>query len=416
MQTYSLELVDLPRDPHEPDTTLFQRINNHGQMTGQFVGEPYWWNGGQWTQITTDRSGGRATGINDDGLIVGLHHDFPPTKAFVYEQGKLTDILPSADSYAAAVNNSGLVVGTEDNQPFTWDWKTRTLTKIRLLPGHIRAEASAVNDQGHVVGISRRNLDVEDQTTRQPNPYQLFFYSEGKDPSDARGDVITVARMNNADVVCGTRRGAQMVNGSWPDRAYRAELSSGTAVFEDIVPASDAGIKISNAYDINDAGVVVGSCTKGAFVHYPTGHPNHGFHVLGPQVYGTEDWFLQEATGINDHGIIVGNGTFKGAPRSFKLIPARERSPLETKALQFLVLFGAVTAGGSGIGLLPGGKLKPIPEPLWDRLNQAEKDLYLGAAIESLSRAIGETPAAKLLHDAGLQITEQAIEELPEPS
>jgi hypothetical protein len=82
-----------------------------------------------------------------------------------------------------------------------------------------------------------------------------------------------------------------------------------------------------------------------AFVHYPAGHSEAGFHDLAPRVQGADGWELERAVDINDRGIIIGNGRYYGRQRSFVLYPNQERSRFEIdNMLTFVKLIGAESA------------------------------------------------------------------------
>ena len=252
--------------------------------------------------------------------------------------------------------------------------------------------------------------------------------SENRDGTNSRaflyrdGDLIDVGAaswltgLNDADVATGSKA----FNDQYPWRAYRADLSSGTAVFSDLGHSPLPGFTGSHGNGINNAGIVVGHSFKTpedghwqAFVDYPAGHSDAGFHDLAARVDGAEGWELETAVDINDKGVIVGNGKLNGQPRSFMLFPTKVRSRFEIETvLQFVQIFGGVTAGGSGTGILPGGKPIPIPLPVWLALSQPERDLELAAALVELARSLGDNRAAETVRGAGRQIREQAIEEL----
>jgi hypothetical protein len=68
--------------------------------------------------------------------------------------------------------------------------------------------------------------------------------------------------------------------------------------------------------------------------------------------------------------------------------------------LGLLVIFGGATVGGPGWGLLPGGKPVPIDPhgPMrerWEQMTEAERDFYLGLAIQHLDSIVSGASGAR---------------------
>jgi hypothetical protein len=85
--------------------------------------------------------------------------------------------------------------------------------------------------------------------------------------------------------------------------------------------------------------------------------------------------------------------------------------------LGLLGIFGGATVGGPGWGLLPGGKPVPIDPhgPMrqrWDQLTEAERDFYLGLAIQHLDSIVSGGERGEIVQQAGREIVENAIKEL----
>jgi probable HAF family extracellular repeat protein len=83
-----------------------------------------------------------------------------------------------------------------------------------------------------------------------------------------------------------------------------------------------AGFSSSSANALNNLGQVVGNLSNDI-------GPTHAFvwqsgvmTDLNTLIPGDSGWVLQEATGINDNGQIVGVGVVQGRTRAFRLDPA----------------------------------------------------------------------------------------------
>jgi len=178
-------------------------INNLGHVVGTEANVGYVWKGGKLKMLGT-LGGSRSTpaDINDKGVIVGsstLPGD-TVVHAFVYRNGQMTDLnWPWAMSYATGVNERGHIVGWSGDTAYTSHAILDNGTTITDLGRHTSAQG--INNLDQVVGT--RTVDGESHA---------FIYTHGR-----------VYDLN-------TRLDA----------------------------TSDPGWKLRVAYDINDAGVIVG--------------------------------------------------------------------------------------------------------------------------------------------------------------
>ena len=133
--------------------------------------------------VYTLSSGTHPTGVNDRGLVIGdIYSSDPqpsgnltqpllprPSLAYIHAASDGVDIgtLGGLNSHAAAVNNSGLVVGNSDtasgaNHAFLFTPTNISqpgigkMIDLGVLPGMTASAALGVNDQGQVVGWSSK--------------------------------------------------------------------------------------------------------------------------------------------------------------------------------------------------------------------------------------------------------------------
>jgi hypothetical protein len=238
--------------------------------------------------------------------------------------------------------------------------------------------------------------------------------------------------VNNADVITGSamRAGPTPVGPSVPPptRAFRLDASVKRPRPELLgLSPAPPGYFANQGFGINDDGAVVGWSADAngnyrAFVDIPSG-VNAGFCDLQDVVVEADDWVLKYAIGISNNGHIVGGGRHHGKYRSFLLTPApdywlkKKFEEVREVLLGLLVIFGGATVGGPGWGLLPGGKPVPIDPhgPMrerWEQMTEAERDLYLGLAIQHLDSIVSGGERGEIVQQAGRQIVESAMKEL----
>lgn len=202
---------------------------------------------------------GRATGTSTDGLFT--------TRACLYQGGALT-ALPSLGglcSDAFDINVSGRIVGSAylagDRFQRPTLWIGGVPIDLGTLAGAAVAtgQAKALNDAGTIVGWSTGASGI------------------------ARA---TLFRTTNVGVVT--------------SRVDLGVLASGSSSFANAINASEQ---------------VVGTSDWRAFLWSAGTMTDLNTHVTA------SGWVLEAATGINDHGRIIGTGSFNGYPRAFMLVP-----------------------------------------------------------------------------------------------
>ena len=112
----------------------------------------------------------QATGINDFGEVVGWFGFNPGSRAFLYSNGKATE-LPDLSSYdqggyssPSRINNEHQIVGTSyDTNGDTRAvlWQNGTITDLGTLGGPLAA-AEAINGKGQIVGWAATNTGAAD--------------------------------------------------------------------------------------------------------------------------------------------------------------------------------------------------------------------------------------------------------------
>jgi probable HAF family extracellular repeat protein len=211
-----------------------------------------------------------AKAINDSGQVAGTTNDSgmvpgaPPSdyRAVLWMGSKVTTLpLPAGftETYANALNNTGMVVGTairENGHRHAVLWRKGGVVDLCTVPPDIYyCEATGVNDLGQAIGFGGG---------------QALLWQNGK----------------------------------------REELAPLSRDYPDMV-----------ALGINNLGQIVGVADKGLPRHAFLWQ-NGTTYDLNGLIPADAGWILQEARAINSHGQIVGWGRHGGKKRAFLLTPA----------------------------------------------------------------------------------------------
>jgi probable HAF family extracellular repeat protein len=251
-----------------------------------------------------------ARAINNNGDVAGSStlsgtDVFASTDAFLYSNGHMKDLgtLGGGSSRAFGVNRFGEVVGdsyTTSIQDHAFLYSNGKMTDLGALGspgGSSLSAANGINDSHQVVGAS----EVADGSGMH-----AFLWSNGKmkDIGTLGGSQSIAYAINNAGQVVGYA--------SPPNSSVHAFLYSGGKM-TDLGAFFDSSVGEA----INNLGVVVGESDSRAFIY--SGGSLRDLNKLIPAGSGV---VLNEATGINDAGQIVANGSNStGQNHAFLLNP-----------------------------------------------------------------------------------------------
>lgn len=301
--------------------------------------------------------GGRnsyAYGINASGQVVGNSDTSNSYHAFrTSATGLISD--PGTDlgsfgttSYGYGINDSGQVVGDSyfSSGPDAIDHAFRTTatgkisdpgTDLGTLGGTI-SKARDINNSGQTVGSSYLAGNTILHAYRTAATGLI---------SDAGADLGSFGGSSGASAIneIGQTVGSSYLSGSSDiSHAFRT-----TATGDLSDPNADLGVLTGGTYAsaiaINSLGVTVG-------VSRIADGTKHGFYVgaFSSAMYDLNDyldpvtgsgWVINEALGINDSGIIVGDAQLNGAEHAIRLTPISTAAPEPSSV--------ALLAGGMGL-------------------------------------------------------------------
>jgi probable HAF family extracellular repeat protein len=295
-------------------------INNNGQVVGYAHGSDgetlYIYADGKVT-VPFRRADGWAwgRGLNDRGSIVGAvceGCEFP--SAFIYRNGTFEGLrgLPGYDAYAQAINNAGQVIGRAGDY-HVGNYYGFLYSKgkvITFFPDANHSTADAINEAGYVVGT------FEDYAYN----VKTFIYQGGRTRVLPVPPLTFPTSINRWTHIVGS------VGFAGVGRAFR--LRAG--VMEDLGALGDGESSWASA--INDAGRVVGTSGHAPDFTRPRAfiHVAGRMHDLNTLTRGRGGFVLQNATGINNPGQIIGSGAYPGEPvgsRPFLLNPIPMPAP-----------------------------------------------------------------------------------------
>jgi probable HAF family extracellular repeat protein len=311
-------------------------INDNGEVvgsSGDSMSRPFLWNRNTGiidlgTLSDMDNFAG-ASGINNAGQVVGSSGN----RAFLWNPNTgMTDfsnLSGRLTSSANAINNAGQIVASSNNQAFLWNPSTGT-TDLGTLPGQNSSFASDINDNGEVVGYSGD---------------RAFLWNENTGIRD-----LGTLPGNNSSAASAINNRGQVVGGSSNNNDFmssRAFLWSETTGMINLgtLPSPDPDnpeYVASYAADINDAGQVVGYSSslfpRRAFLWSESTGMLDLTNLIDPEL----GWWLDEATGINNQGQIIGYSRFGSFEyRGFLLTPKSSQPVPEPMTIGGSILAGA---------------------------------------------------------------------------
>ncbi|QOV90286.1 hypothetical protein [Humisphaera borealis] len=259
-----------------------------------------------------------AAGLNASGNVTGTAIDGSnASRAFFFNGTSKTNLgtLGGSFSIGTAINDSDQVVGSsQDEDEFgpehAFLWQSGTMTDLGTLStvGSDYSKALAINSSGQIAGESNTATGELHAFRRTDGALIDMGVVSGDSYSSARG-------INDAGLITG--KSGRITNNVTLERIF---LFNGTTMTN---LGRLSGDNVAQGNDVNAGGVVVGYSANNSDLVDQRAVLHNGTSLvdLNTLIDAGSGWFLTEATGINDSGVIVGTGVLNGTQRAFILTP-----------------------------------------------------------------------------------------------
>jgi probable HAF family extracellular repeat protein len=352
--TPSFTSIELRSLAGTPGNVVATGINRYGDVVGSSDDKPFVYYHRNRTVVQLGGVAGTlsASGINDHEQIAGEQINVTGIFPLEWTPNGGVMVLPTGTlGMATAIGNNGDVAGNidnghEENLAVRWIGPTHQEDIIGVLweypypPGYGTSAANAINNIGHVTGVSDAGEGTDPNTAVSYGVHAFLYTGPGKDldlgalalsgdgSDDSEGDGI-----NDLDEVVGTSTTAIPARNSLNQPCPNCGVASHAFLWRagkmnDLGNLASIPGWDSKADSINNSGEIVGwsdsrvngGSTHRAFLYVGSQMLNLQFYVhdRDPNVR------LTEAVGINCEGWIVANGFNVNSPdinRAYLLIP-----------------------------------------------------------------------------------------------
>jgi probable HAF family extracellular repeat protein len=296
-------------------------------------------------------TGGR--GVNATSFTTGWGNDGVADFGFTQQTAPLTVPLPvgASDLRALAVNNAGVVTGrykADDGffHPFRYDSVSNAISDVPLLANATSGTGNAVNASGVVAGFGNPGgkthgfLQAPGGSPVDVDPTGNFSSLSAINASNVavgmalQGGVVKAVRYDGtlhplatlggvSAAATGINTGGLIVGyASYPSSAGGQTVAARWTDDATVNALGTLGGAWSMAWAVNSAGDIVGASLNASGEQHAFVWKNGAMQDLNDLVDPSSGWVLVAAYGVNDAGVIVGDGLLDGAPRGFRLTPA----------------------------------------------------------------------------------------------
>jgi probable HAF family extracellular repeat protein len=352
--TPSFTSIELHPLASSPGNVSAEGINRHGDVIGSSGGQPfvYYYRNGSTVQLGGLAPTLSAFGINDRDQVVGMQVNATGIHPVEWTANGGAALIPlSPLGYATAIGDNGAIAGNMDNGhadniAIRWVGPAHQMEFIGVLwefpfpAGYGSSTANAINNLGHVTGVSEAGEGTDPNTAQSFGVHAFLYRGPGKMTdlgalalSGDGSDVSEGAGINDLDEVVGISSTAAPARNSLNQACSNCGVASHAFLWrwgkiKDLGNLASIPGWDSKADSINDAGEIVGwsdsivngMSTHRAFLYVEGEMLNLQFYIhdRDPNVR------LTEAVGINCDGWIAANGFNVNSPdvsRAYLLIP-----------------------------------------------------------------------------------------------
>jgi len=272
---------------------------------------------------------GSANAVNGFGDVGGYAWSGgsvnPLPVVWTNNQVQMLDTLGMNTGCVSGINDQGIMVGNVANTNDPWDsyavsWSGGQATQIGDFPAGTQASAGPINSSGQII--------VE---AAVPLHTQAFLWANGSltPISSLGGPFISAYDINDAGEVVGLSTKVER----GPDYAFL--WKNGITTELPSLPTDTETM----AWAINDAGVIVGIADDAQGDERAVIWSDGKYANLDDLISPDSGWSLESASAIADNGSIVGGGLFNGQYEGFLLTPVGDGSVPEPASLA-LFAFG----------------------------------------------------------------------------
>lgn len=296
-------------------------INDSGQAVGSSVRlhqqALLWSSNNDYRQPVLLGEECRATGINNDGTVVGIKESNGVQSPIIWEGGVARDA--GQQGTYNAINDSGLIVGgakLDDGKDHPILWQNNLIQDLGMLGGSTGV-ARSINALGQITGYAATSEDCQDlRGNRYPN-YHAFVYQDGRLVDiGVKGYTDSYAQcINDSGLIVGSLLRKDLLRHE--NTMSRSFVAQDGRIFE----LGSLGGRFSSAKFVNNLGQVVGNSMT-------SDNNTHAFiwergimTDLNSLLPSDTGWVLRDALAINNVGQIVGIGLLNGKMHGFLLTP-----------------------------------------------------------------------------------------------
>lgn len=303
-------------------------------------------------------------------LATGDHH------AFRWVEGVGMQDLSNAPAEAWGVNDAGQVVGNSigaTDRAVTWDANGIPTDLASEFSFNQWSTARDINNAGAIIGDLSPGFATQGQAFVIDGSFTILPALGGPfalaTAINERGDVVGAAWSNTTDYhPC-----------LWRANGRNQAIDLGTL----------GGVS-GEARDINASGDVVGTSYNAN--GFPRATLWHGGKIidLNTQIPVNTGWTITDAYSINDGGLIACAGGKGGHEHALLLVPQHRDDRWFTIATVIEILYGVI-AGGPGVVLGPGGVPIPWPPPnpiTRQAMAPDEQDVLLALAAKRMAELV----------------------------